>query len=1204
MTVKKIKSSDILGDNYYTYDLTSSNYTPNLNSSITITCTVKNIYGDIITNKSVQLYQNDVAVGNAKTTNNNGVVTWTVTCSTAGVQKFSIKDNIIEVFVDTTSKTGHNHTTSDITNFPTIPTKTSDLTDDIGFLTEHNPIDNEFSSTSTNAVENKVVFNNFQNLSNAFSEQMTNLWGTLSGKEDKSNKITSWSNTSSVTKYPSEKLVKDELDNKANSSDIPTNNNQLVNGAGYITSSTLVSHNTSDAAHSDIRNILSNKADSSDIPTKTSDLTNDSGYLTSHQDITNKEDKSNKVTSWSSTTTDTHYPSEKLVKDSLDNKANSTHNHTKNQITDFPTIPTKTSDLTNDSNFISTSSTNGLVKNNGTIDTNTYLTTSNASSTYVAKETGKGLFSGSYNDLTDKPTIPSAYTHPSTHSSSMITDSNTHNNIGNTSNTLENIITNIDNKLGSLANVDLIEVTSSLPTASSSTLNKLYLIAESSSATNDNYEIYVTVRTGTSGNYTYAWEKVDTARIDLSGYLTTTNAQQTYVQKETGKGLSSNDYTTTEKNKLAGLHTVATTGSYTDLTNKPSYTATVTSSTTDSIKIGSININGSNVDIYAKDTVYTHPNDLNTTKTSGLYKIALNSKGHVTSATSVEKSDITNLGIASTDLANGTTNGLSSNDYTTTEKNKLANLHTVATSGSYNDLTNKPNIPTDVSQLTDTQNTPFTPKSHNHSIENITNLQTSLNGKANTSDLSDVAFSNDYDDLDNKPSIPTIPTNVSSFTNDSGYLTSHQDISGKANISDLGDVAFSNDYEDLDNTPPQNIFYGTCPTTSVTQTKVVSVDDWNFTTGNILFVKFTNANSYDGTAKISIDGTEKNIVTMGVNETSRFYWRPGELIGFVYDGTNMLMLEGGIASTTYYGATKLSDSIASNSSTTAATSYAVKTAYDLANGKANTSDLGNLAYEDDVDLSTHDVSELTDTNDTAFTPKTHTHDDRYYTESEMDSALSNKADTNDIPTKTSDLTNDGSDGVNVFVSNNDSRLSDARTPTSHTHTTSQITDLINVIYPIGSIYMSVNSTPPSTLFGVGTWVKIEGAFLLASGRIEIDTETYIDFENGDTGGEAIHTLSVDEMPSHTHIQDAHNHTQNSHSHRLNNSTIIYNGSASGQIPNGSSKKYTTNSGNNVGTDGATATNQPQTATNQNTGGGQPHNNMPPYLAVNVWKRTA
>ena len=162
---------------------------------------------------------------------------------------------------------------------------------------------------------------------------------------------------------------------------------------------------------------------------------------------------------------------------------------------------------------------------------------------------------------------------------------------------------------------------------------------------------------------------------------------------------------------------------------------------------------------------------------------------------------------------------------------------------------------------------------------------------------------------------------------------------------------------------------------------------------------------------------------------------------------------------------------------------------------------------------------------------------------------------------------------------------------------------LNDVYPVGSIYMSVNNVNPSTLFG-GSWTKIEGKFLLSSGRLQIASSTWIEFNNGDTGGEWAHTLTTDEMPSHTHIQDAHNHTQNSHSHRLNNSAIVYNGSASGQIPNGSAKKYTTNSGNNVGTDGATATNQPQTATNQNTGGGQPHNNMPPYLAVNVWKRVA
>ena len=51
--------------------------------------------------------------------------------------------------------------------------------------------------------------------------------------------------------------------------------------------------------------------------------------------------------------------------------------------------------------------------------------------------------------------------------------------------------------------------------------------------------------------------------------------------------------------------------------------------------------------------------------------------------------------------------------------------------------------------------------------------------------FSDVALSGDYNDLTNKPTIPTVPTNVSSFTNDAGYLTSHQDISGKQDVIDV-----------------------------------------------------------------------------------------------------------------------------------------------------------------------------------------------------------------------------------------------------------------------------------------------------------------------------------------------------------------------------------------------------------------------------------
>lgn len=80
----------------------------------------------------------------------------------------------------------------------------------------------------------------------------------------------------------------------------------------------------------------------------------------------------------------------------------------------------------------------------------------------------------------------------------------------------------------------------------------------------------------------------------------------------------------------------------------------------------------------------------------------------------------------------------------------------------------------------------------NFKIGDGSTAYTSLDGfneklalKANSSALATVATSGDYDDLSNKPTIPTVPTNISSFTNDAGYLTSHQDISGKANVSDV-----------------------------------------------------------------------------------------------------------------------------------------------------------------------------------------------------------------------------------------------------------------------------------------------------------------------------------------------------------------------------------------------------------------------------------
>lgn len=117
-------------------------------------------------------------------------------------------------------------------------------------------------------------------------------------------------------------------------------------------------------------------------------------------------------------------------------------------------------------------------------------------------------------------------------------------------------------------------------------------------------------------------------------------------------------------------------------------------------------------------------------------------------------------------------------------------------------------------------------------------------------------------------------------------------------------------------------------------------------------------------------------------------------------------------------------------------------------------------------------------------------------------------------------------------------------------------------YPVGAIYLSVTDVNPAALFG-GTWERIVGRFLLGA------DSTYA---AGSTGGEAAHTLTVDEMPRHNHEIDNLNAS--------GNSTPFMTVQAQEK------KGY----GGNVQTMFA--------------GGGKAHNNLPPYLAVYIWKRTA
>lgn len=118
------------------------------------------------------------------------------------------------------------------------------------------------------------------------------------------------------------------------------------------------------------------------------------------------------------------------------------------------------------------------------------------------------------------------------------------------------------------------------------------------------------------------------------------------------------------------------------------------------------------------------------------------------------------------------------------------------------------------------------------------------------------------------------------------------------------------------------------------------------------------------------------------------------------------------------------------------------------------------------------------------------------------------------------------------------------------------TMLLNQIYPVGSIYMSVNSTNPGTLFG-GTWARIKDTFLLSAG------DTY---NAGDTGGSA--TVKLDFEHYQSFVWNA------GPTSPVDVNTAFNSGS---QL--GIKTKYTDNI--NV-----------------------PHNNMPPFLVVNVWQRTA
>lgn len=210
-------------------------------------------------------------------------------------------------------------------------------------------------------------------------------------------------------------------------------------------------------------------------------------------------------------------------------------------------------------------------------------------------------------------------------------------------------------------------------------------------------------------------------------------------------------------------------------------------------------------------------------------------------------------------------------------------------------------------------------------------------------------------------------------------------------------------------------------------------------------------------------------------------------------------------------------------------------------------------------------------------------------QSAITAALNNKADTTDIPTSTSDLTNDSGfittetdpvfsasaaagitstditnwdgkqeelvSGTNIKTINNESLLGNGNI------------SLIDLFYPVGSYYETSNTSfNPNTTWG-GTWVEdTNGKVTVAYDTSQTEFDTI-----GKTGGEKTHTLTVNEMPSHSHrVYRSGGQTAGYGSLFQNNSTpteLIAN-------------------------------------VMENTGEGQAHNNLQPYVVVKRWHRTA
>lgn len=167
------------------------------------------------------------------------------------------------------------------------------------------------------------------------------------------------------------------------------------------------------------------------------------------------------------------------------------------------------------SNKISKSSTSGLVKNDGSIDTSAYITSS-ALPTKTSDLTNDGADGTNVFVATNDSRLSDART-PTSHTQSSSTINGINNDVGNYTiasylpqNANQSDMNNaVAEMLDEISSIKALEIVSTLPTASATTMGKLYIINES-----NKINFYFTRQSGSSPNYSYTWEKMDTDILD------------------------------------------------------------------------------------------------------------------------------------------------------------------------------------------------------------------------------------------------------------------------------------------------------------------------------------------------------------------------------------------------------------------------------------------------------------------------------------------------------------------------------------------------------------------------------------------------------------------------------------------------------------------------------------------------------------------